>query len=381
MNRRPVKVLVFQNRFLLGGQERQTVMNVRTMNRARFEPVVACLHEDGEHLADLAEMGIRPVVFGLGASMLRANTALQVGRIARLIRASGIGLVHAQDLYTNVLGTFAARIARVPAIVTRVDLNHNVAGYKRHVLSWVSRQADRVLVNALCIRDLAIREGVEPDRIVVVRNGVDLERFDAAAARAPDPPAPDAGGIVCIANLHHPVKGQTDLVMAMKEVVRVRPDAHAVFVGDGVRRPHLERSARHLGIADRCHFLGHRLDAPSILGRGAIAVSASYAEGISNAILEGMAARLPVVATAVGGSPELVREGVNGYLVPPGAPAALARRILDLLASPQLRRRMGERGRRIVEMEFSLSQMRTSYDALYEDLVELKVPRVMHGAA
>jgi glycosyltransferase involved in cell wall biosynthesis len=110
-------------------------------------------------------------------------------------------------------------------------------------------------------------------------------------------------------------------------------------------------------------------------------VSASHAEGISNAIMEAMAARLPVVATAVGGSPELVREGVNGYLVPPGAPAALSRRILDLLASPQARRRMGERGRRIVATEFGVDQMRASYDALYEELTGLKVPRIMYGAA
>ena len=379
--RPPAKVLVFQNRFRLGGQERQTVMNVRTVDRTRFEPVVACLHMDGDHLADLAAAGVRPAVFDLGTSMFRANTGLQMLRLVRFIRASRIQLVHAQDLYTNVLGTVAARLAGVPAVVTRVDLNHNVSGYRKLALELASRQAERVLVNALCIRDLAIREGVEPDRIVVVRNGVDLAAFDAAAAPEPGPPEPERGGIVCVANMHHPVKGQTDLLMAMKEVVRRVPGAHLVLVGDGVRRPHLERSARQLGLADRCHFVGHRLDAPAILARAAVGVSASYAEGISNAILEAMAARLPVVATAVGGSPELVREGWNGFLVPPGAPAALARRLLDLLANAPLRRRMGERGRRIVEREFSAEQMRASYDALYEDLTGLAVPRIMYGAA
>jgi L-malate glycosyltransferase len=379
--RRPVKVLVFQNRFRLGGQERQTVMNVRTVDRSRFEPVVACLHLDGEHLADLAAAGVRPVVFDLGGSMMRANTGVQLVRLVRFIRSSSIALVHAQDIYTNVLGTVAAAIAGVPSVVTRVDLNHAVSGYRREALRLVTRRADRVLVNALCIRDLAIREGVEPDRVVVVRNGLDLHEFDRAARRAPEAPAPEPGGVVCVANMHHPVKGQTDLLMAMKEVVRIRPEAHLVLVGDGVRRPHLERSARQLGIVERCHFVGHRFDGPSILSRAAVSVSASHAEGISNAILEAMAARLPVVATAVGGSPELVRDGVNGFLVPPGAPAPLARRILELLASAPLRRRMGEKGRRIVEREFSVEQMRASYDALYEDLIGLKVPRIAYGTA
>jgi glycosyltransferase involved in cell wall biosynthesis len=376
----PTKVLVFQNRFLIGGQERQTVLNVRTMDRARFEPVVACLHLEGEHLADLDAAGVRPLLFDVGRKMIRPNTLWQVGRLVRLLRSRGIALVHAQDIYTNVLGTIAAKAAGIPSIVTRVDLGHHVTGYRRPLVRLASRQADRVLVNALCIRDLCIREGVEPDRIVVVRNGVDLAALDAAALAAPAPPAPD-GCVVCIANMHHPVKGQTDLLMAMREVIRERPEASVAFVGDGVRRPHLERMATVLGIRERCHFLGFRRDGPAILARAALSVSASYAEGISNAILEAMAMRLPVVATAVGGTPEIVREGVNGHLVPPGAPGALARRILDLLERPAVRRRMGERGRRIVEREFSLAQMRLGYDALYEDLSQVRMPRVVYGAA
>jgi glycosyltransferase involved in cell wall biosynthesis len=357
------------------------VLHLRTLDRGRFEPVVAVLHEDGEHLADVAAAGLRPFVFDVGNRMLRPNTAWQVTRIVKFIREQKIALVHAQDLYTNVLGTLAAGIAGVPVVITRVDLAHHVLGYRRPLLTLVSRRADRVLVNALCIRELAIRDGTEPDRVVVLRNGVDVAELDAQAARAPDDPEPEPGYVAIVANMHHPVKGQIDLLLAMKEVLRVRPAARLVLVGDGVRRPHLERCARQLGITSRCHFLGQRRDGGSILSRALLSVSSSHAEGISNAILEAMALRRPVVATAVGGTPEIVREGVNGYLVPPGAPAALARRILDLLADPALRARMGEEGRAIVEREFSLDQMRTSYDALYEDLAGLKVPRVMYGAA
>jgi len=374
------KVLIFQNRFLLGGQERQTVLHVRTLDRTRWDPVVACLHLQGEHLADLEAAGVTPRVFDLRRRMLRPNTAVQIGRLVNLIRSERIALVHAQDIYTDVLGTLAARLAGVPSIVTRVDLGHHVTGYRRPVLRLATRHADRVLVNALCIRDLVIREGVEPDRVVVVRNGVDVEHLDAAARAEPGPPVP-GGAIVCVANMHHPVKGQTDLLMAMREVVRVHPEARLALVGDGVRRPHLEKLARDLGIAGRCHFLGFRLDGPAILARASLAVSASHAEGISNAILEAMALRLPVVATAVGGSPELVREGVNGLLVPPGAPAALARALLELWPDAARRKAMGHEGRRIVEREFGVGQMRLSYDSLYCELTENRVPRVIYGAA
>lgn len=375
----PARVLVFQSRFQIGGQERQTLLNVRTMARGRWEPVVAVLHAGGDYLLDLDAMGIRPTVFDLGSSMLRANTGWQVARLVRFIRARRIALVHAQDLYTNLVGTAAARLAGVPSIVTRVDLNHDVVGFRGPLQAFASRRADRVLVNALCIRDLVVGEGVEPDRVAVVRNGVDLEALDAASREEPQEPAPAPGAIVCVSNMHHPVKGQTDLLVAMREIASARPGSRLVLVGDGQRRPLLERTARQLGIAGSCHFLGHRHDVPSILARASIAVSPSHAEGISNSILEEMALRLPVVATAVGGTPELVRDGVNGFLVPPGAPAALAGRIGDLLAAPRLRRRMGERGRKIVERDFGLARMRASYDALYEELVGPRLAGIAYG--
>jgi glycosyltransferase involved in cell wall biosynthesis len=349
------------------------------MDRSRYEPIVAVLHMDGDHLADLEGAGIRPLVFDVGSRMIRPNTAWQVARLVRFVQAERIQVIHAQDVYTNVIGTLAARLARVPMIVTRVDLGHHLVGYRRPLLELASRRADRVLVNALCIRDLAIREGVDADRVAVVRNGVDLAELDRAGRRAPDRPAPEPGAFVCIANMHHPVKGQGDLLVAMREVLRERPEARLVLVGDGVRRPLLERQARLLGIAERCHFLGHRRDGPSILARGCAGVSASYAEGISNAILEAMAMRLPVVSTAVGGSPEIVRDGENGFLVPPGAPAALARRMLDLLRDERLRRRLGARGRRLVERVVNVEQMRLSYDALYGDLTGTKTPRIAYG--
>ncbi len=179
--------------------------------------------------------------------MLRPNTAWQVARLARFIRDEGIRVVHCQDVYTNVLGTLAAGLAGVPVIVTRVDLQHHLVGYRRPLLELVSRRADRVLVNALCIRDLAVSRGVAADRIAVVRNGVDLAELDREARRAPEAPAPEPGALVCVANMHHPVKGHSDLLMAMREVARRRPDARLVLVGDGDRRPLLERLARRLG--------------------------------------------------------------------------------------------------------------------------------------
>ncbi len=375
----PVKVLVFQNRFLIGGQERQTVLHLGTLDRSRWEPMVRCLRLEGEHLEDLARIGVRPESLGI-RKMARPATLWRVARLAARLRAEGVALVHAQDFYTNTLGLLAARLAGIPCIVTRVDLAHALDRVQRQALAVLSRHAARVLVNALCIREACLRDGVRVERIALVRNGIDLPAFDGAAACEPSatvdgrlsPSGPlDLGRptVVQVANMHHPVKGQTDLLVAMREVLREVPEAQLVLVGDGALRPTLQRTAGELGLAGRVRFAGYRRDVPAILARATVAVSASHAEGISNAVLEAMAARRPVVGTAVGGTPELVRDGANGFLVPPGTPPQLARRIVELLREPALARRMGEKGRQLVEREFGVEAMRQSYDALYSGLV------------
>lgn len=383
VQRAPVKVLVFQNRFLIGGQERQTVLHLATLDRRRWEPIVRCLHLEGQHLDDLARIGVLPESLDIG-KMARPATLWRVARLAARLRADGVALVHAQDFYTDTLGVLAARLASIPSIVTRVDLGHALDPLKRRALALVSRSATRVVVNALAIRDTCLREGVERDRIAVVRNGVDLAAFDAAAGREPDPPspplAPGAPVVVQVANMHHPVKGQEDLLAAHREVLRHAPGARLVLVGDGARRPGLEARARELGIADHVRFTGYRRDVPSLLARASVVVSASYAEGISNAVLEGMAARRPVVGTAVGGTPELVRDGVTGFLVPAGAPEMLARRVVALLRDAELARRMGEQARATVEREFGVEEMRRRFDALYTDVVEERGKRARRAA-
>ncbi|GEJ56287.1 glycosyltransferase [Anaeromyxobacter diazotrophicus] len=371
----PVKVLLFQNRFMVGGQERQALLHLATLDRARWEPVVRCLKLEGPHLADLAQLGIAPRSLEVRKT-LRPGTLAKVARLAAELRAERVALVHAQDFYTDLLGSLAARLAGVPVVVTRVDLMHHLDAGRRVALRLASRLADRVLVNALAIRDLCLAEGVAPERIALVRNGLDLAEFDRAA-RGPGPRAgPPAPEVIQVANMHHPVKGQEDLLRAFREVAREVPAARLVLVGDGARRPLLEALARDLGLAGRVEFAGQRRDVPALLARAAVAVSASHAEGLSNAILEALAARRPLVATAVGGTPEVIRDGESGLLVPPRAPAALAERVVRLLRDPALARRLGEAGRAVVEREHAVDVMRRSYDALYRGLLgEGRSPR------
>jgi glycosyltransferase involved in cell wall biosynthesis len=230
-----------------------------------------------------------------------------------------------------------------------------------------------VVANADAVREVCIREErCDPRRVFVVRNGIDLPVFDALAAKPLQAPLPIAEGDVPVAVIGNlwPVKGHRTLLEAAARLKETLPRVKFLCAGEGPERQFLERRIAELGLADRVLLLGHRLDVPAILARAQAACLCSSAEGLSNALMEAMAARLPIVATAVGGNPELVRPGENGTLVPYGDPGALADALTALLADPVRAREIGQRGRARVEAELTLSRMAEGHGALYMRALE-----------
>jgi glycosyltransferase involved in cell wall biosynthesis len=224
----------------------------------------------------------------------------------------------------------------------------------------------------VCIRE----EGVKPENCVVVRNGLDLTHFDAEAAKPLQAPIPGAEGtpfVAVIGNLW-PVKGHRTLVEAVARLPVELAQVRFVCAGEGPEREELTRRISELGLGERVLLAGHRLDVPAILARAQAACLCSSAEGLSNALMEAMAARLPIVATAVGGTPELVREGENGFLVPPADAKALAERLTALLSARDEAREMGLRGRRRVESELSMERMAEGHGALYRRALQAAPP-------
>src|SRR5262249_23728087 len=186
-----IPVLHLVNRFFIGGAERQFVERLRR-HPPGFRAVVGCLETSGPMLEPVRALGYEPEVFPLHGSMMQPNTALQIARMATLIRTEGIRLVHATDFNTNLLGLAAAKLAGAKGIVSRLDLGHLRAGFgrwHRQAEKLNARLADLVVANAEAVREVCIREeGVKPENCVVVRNGIDLERFDAAAGRGLEAP-------------------------------------------------------------------------------------------------------------------------------------------------------------------------------------------------
>jgi glycosyltransferase involved in cell wall biosynthesis len=183
--------------------------------------------------------------------------------------------------------------------------------------------------------------------------------------------------VVMIGNLH-PVKGHFDLVEAIALLKPQFPDLLVLCAGEGPMRPVIEQQIAHHGLRETMLLLGHRLDVPPLLSRAQVAVLPSHAEGMSNALIEAMAASLPVVATAVGGNVELVVEassGASGHLVPPHKPAQLAERLAGLLRDPQRCRALGAAGRKRVEAELTLEAMTRRIGELYRALLQSPAQR------
>ena len=226
--------------------------------------------------------------------------------------------------------------------------------------------AHRVVANSAAGAARLRDEFVPARKITVIPNGIDLPATTAHSGIAGAPV------ITTVANLRHG-KGHDVLLRAAADVLRRHPAARFNLVGDGPLRPELQREAQALGIADRVTFLGHRDDVGEVLRASDVFAFPSLMEAFPNAVMEAMAMALPVVATNVGGIPELVTDGHNGRLVAPGDPAALARALNEVLDSPATAAALGSAAADTVRERYSFERMTRTFEQLYQDLLHARL--------
>ena len=380
--RRTIRVAQFVRSFHIGGTEVQALELLRGLPHDD-ELHLAVTHEAGPLMEKVWALGHLPAVFSFHGSIKKPNTLFQVMRFARWLLHERIELVHSHDFYVTMIAVPAAKLAGVKVVVGRLDLAHFHTLAQRRALVALTRAADHVVANAEAIRRMLVLEESIPDsKITVIHNGIDFARFEQRRRARLEQPLPDVGEapiLVHVANMTHPVKRQEDLLEALAILASNGSPVHAFFVGDGARRSELEAMAARVGVATRAHFLGLRTDVPAILARATLGVLCSSAEGLSNAVVEGMAAGLPIVATRVGGNPDLISDGERGYLVPPYSPEAIAEAVRRVLADPARARRMGAEARAFVQRELTVQRLCERHDGLYRALLD-GVPRAEASA-
>ncbi|MGH9357094.1 MAG: glycosyltransferase, partial [Terriglobia bacterium] len=327
-DKRPA-VFLMTNTFETGGSERQFVTLARALRRGAFRVELGCLGRLGplgNGLGDVPEFSPGGTLYGW--TSMRARL-----RLRRRLRARRVVIAHSFDFYSNLMMIPAARLAGAAAVIgSQRQLGDLLTKSQSIAQNMVFRLADCVVCNSRAASEGLTRTGLPARKIKVIPNALPEEAFVA------EPPAlPRTGSILragMIARMNNPVKDYPAFLHAAARVAAKHANVEFLLVGDGPLRPQLQEMAKALGIEKQLRFLGDRRDIPAVLASMDISVLTSRSESLSNAIIESMAAGLPVIATRVGGNPELVRDGETGFLVPPGDTASLADALERLLTMP-----------------------------------------------
>ena len=363
------RILIFTNSFRIGGSERQALELFRNMDRTKFDLRLASFSTDGP-LATLLPCPMDDVQVYPLTGFYRKSCLDQARRFYRYLTAERIEVVQCFDFYSNLFAIPVARLAGVPIILgARREESTMKTFLQRSIQRFCYRIGTGVVANAGSIREALIKdEHLSPDCVWAIPNGLDLKAFDVQAAQSRYPKADKGLRIAVVANLR-PEKGHHVFLEAVSSLAPQHPHVQFLIAGDGSMRGAIEAHIERDNLKDRVHLLGAILDIPAFLASLDGFVLPSISEGFSNAVMEAMAASLPVVATDTGGTRDLVVDGETGFVVPPRDARQLADRLDVLCRDAKLRRKMGEAGRWRVVRHFTTQNMSRQYEELYASLL------------
>lgn len=356
-----------------GGPERQMLGLAQAMPR-HVTTTFASFPEDGRSAAFLDEVRAR----GFAAAALRQDfprVRAALRELTTFLRDARCDVLLCHGYKAHLLGRVAARRVGVSAVA----VSRGWTGETRRVklYEWLDRRHLRLMDHVVCVSEgqaAKVRRWcrVPAPRLSVIHNSARLAAF---AARDPASRGrllsffvPGVDRVVLAAGRLSPEKGFGVLVEAAATICTADPAAGVVIFGEGALRPELERRVAELGLSDRVVLPGFRTDLDSLIGAAEVVVLPSFTEGLPNVALEASAAGVPVVATAVGGTPEVVADGATGFLVPGGEPAALAAKVGELLRDTALRTRMGAAGRGRMRARFTFEAQAAAYLKLLHSL-------------
>jgi glycosyltransferase involved in cell wall biosynthesis len=293
--------------------------------------------------------------------------------LARRIADARADVVHCHTGHAHTLGVLASRLAGRPKPVVVVSRRVDFSIYRHSFLglNGIKYRAgvSRIVCVSDAVRDVLVNDGILPEKLRVVRSAVDpsrvrdAPRVDVRARLG----LPVESKVVLAVGALVDHKGHRFLVEALPALVAAVPDAHVVVAGEGELRPALEELARALWVDKRLHLAGQVDDLPGWFPDADVLAMPSVEEGLGTSVLDAMSVGVPVVASRAGGLPEMVRDGVEGWLVPARDPAALAQALARVLSDPAERARLSAAARRRVDEAFHVDRMVDETIAVYED--------------
>ena len=378
-----IRVLKFIGLFAIGGTERHVVNLTRELDVTQFEVHLACFNRWGLFLKDMESLGVPITEYKINC-LYNYHTVRQQLRFARFLKQKRIDIVHTYGFYATVFAVPAAKLARVPVVVSSIrDTGELLTPMQRRVHKMACKLSDSILVNANAVREWLISEGYDAKYIQVIRNGISPVQVGTAnngrGIRQELGIPIDVPLIGMISRLNR-LKGVEYFVNAASSLAIRCPQLRFLVVGDAppgdaAYRVELERQATRLGLNQRLYFTGFRLDVPQIMADLSVSVLSSLSEGLSNVLLESMAAGVPIVATKVGGNSEVVEDGITGILVPPGDSEALAQAICELVENPESACRYRKAGKQRIAERFCMDRMVRQTEQHYMELLKQTMPR------
>ena len=365
---KPLAVMHLRASNFVGGPEKQILEHFSRLDPARFRPVLGSFVAAGA-LDPLGDEALKRGLETVRIPELAPLDPRSVLRIAAILKERGIAVLCTHGYKPNILGFFAAKLCAVPTIAISRGwtwenrkircfeaLDRRFLRYANHVVAVSAGQQEKIL-------DCGVPQG----KVSVIHNAINLGDCPAAAPEAlrKELGLPTRALIVASAGRLSPEKNYHTMVTVAREVSAANPDIYFVIFGEGFLRSELEAEIAATGLSGRFLLPGFRKDLQAVLPDIDIFMLPSLTEGLPNVILEAFAARKPVLATRVGGTPEVVQEGISGYLTGPQEHLLMARRLLELTGDPLLRRRMGEAGRQFVLEKFGFETQTRLYEGLY----------------
>ena len=389
------KVIHVITRLDYGGSAQNTMLTALGHDRAQFEPLVVagypgCWDAQGgqaateENCRQLEKAAIRWMLLpSLTREVHPIKDAQALWQLIRLFRQEQPALVHTHTSKAGVLGRVAAWLARVPVIV-HTPHGHVFYGHFGPFRSWLFLQIERVL-SALTDRLIALTEAErqdhldravgEADRFAVVPSGIDRERFGRARVQGKQQPdwfgCPPEALIVGSVGWLTDVKGHEYLIEAVAKLKPDFPSLHLVIIGSGDRHDALLQQSELAGLRDAVHLLGHRDDIEACLAGMDLFVLPSLNEGMGRALVEAMAAGLPVIASRVGGIPAVISHERTGLLVPPGDASALAEALRRLLDRPEWATQLGLAASRSVDSRYGSVSMVHAIESIFAEALSV----------
>ena len=353
-----------------GGAERMISTLTAALNQGQFRIIVG-LFRPGWLEAECEALGVNTFVMPLAGRF-----KLQWFRAClRLLRKEEVALIHAHEFSAILCGWIVATVAGVPFVATVHGKNYFWEKLRRRLAyRLVSRQGKMVVVSQDLKRFVCEKVGIAGKRVEVIYNGVapvETVTDEEVQKRKAELGVSGLYPVLAVVGSLYPVKGHRFLLEAMPEILRRWPEARLLVIGRGELDVALKEQVEQLAIGANVHFLGMRQDVPRLLSVLDAFVLPSLSEGFSLALLEAMASAKPVVATLVGGNPELIDHGRTGFLVQPEDAKDLAANLVKLLSDPEMMQQFGRQAADRVLQHFSIGLMVDRYRDLYASLLRV----------